>query len=150
MPWTNKSYCELSQKEKETIKEIHEHRCNMSNDMILGEMQVRTEFNRRDFTKRQMNIMVFIYNYSIAYGKEWAVIPKMKDFELSGVLAIKARKELLQLIEMYVIDWDQEENLFRIRPPKEWLVPFNNSFSFDRAQDLRRINVTHAGINISD
>lgn len=150
MPWTNKTYDQLSQKQQETLQEVHKHRCNMSDDMILGEIQVRTEFNRRDFTKRQMNIMVFIYNYSVGFGKEWAVIPKMKDFELSGVLAIKAKNELSQLVEMSVIDWNQEENQFRIKHPKEWTVPFNSSFSFDRSQELNAINLIHAGIDVSD
>lgn len=152
IPWTlNDGYDQLDEKYKEEIKEIHERQYHLSMDMILGEVQVRIEFLRRNFTKRQMNILTFIYNYSFGFAKEWALIPKMRDFEICGISSIKIRKELEQLIEMNVIEWKQEENLFRIKSPREWIdAPYNSGFSFDRSLELRRINLSHAGININE
>lgn len=151
MPWAHNTYDELSKKQKEVLKEIHELKCHFNMATILGEMQVRTEFLRVDFTKRQMNILTFIYNYSFGFGKKWALIPKMKDFEIAGILDNKVKNELLQLEEMNVIEWNREENLFRIREPREWNgLSYNSSFSHDRSRELRRINVIHAGIDISE
>jgi len=148
MPWTSDTYDQMSEAQKEVLKELHERQYHVSMDMVLAELQVRTEFLRRDFTKRQMNIITFIYNYSFCFGKKWALIPKMRDFEICGVLAIKARTELEKLMDMSVIEWNQEENLFRIKDPKEWQTPYNSGFSHDRSQEIRRINVIHAGIDV--
>lgn len=150
MPWAMDIYDQLNESQKKVLKEVHERKYHISMDKILAEIQVRTEFLRRDFTKRQMNIITFIYNYSFGFGKEWALIPKMKDFEIAGISKIIARKEIEKLVEMGVVEWNQEDNLFRIKDPREWETAYNNGFSHDRSRELRRINVIHSGIDVKE
>lgn len=136
----------MNNEKAQIMKDIHMARYQASAEFDIQEHLIRTDFLRRDFTKRQMKIMTFIFNYSYGLAKEWALIPKMKDFEVAGISSIKIRKEIDQLIELGVLEWKQEENLFRIIDPREWTVAYNSSFSFDRAQTLFDINLQHGGI----
>lgn len=147
MSWVLEGYENLPQKQKEVLKEIHERQYQRGMESFFLEYQIRTAMLRRDFTKRQMNILLFICYYSFDYGKEWALIPKIRDFENAGIIANKVRYELSKLEEMNVIEWNQEENLFRIKEPSVWKdVPFNSGFSHDRSKEIRVLNAIHAGI----
>jgi hypothetical protein len=118
-------------------------------NLIMKEMLVRAESLKRDFTKRQMNIIGFIFTFSFAYGKEWALIPKMKDFEIAGISSVKIRNEIDQLIEMGVVNWNQEEMLFSINDPREWHgAPYHSTYNDVRSRELFVLNVQHAGIDI--
>lgn len=128
------------------LENLYEARHNVDMDMFITDIQIRNEFMRRNFTKRQMNILVFIYSYSFGFGKRWALIPKMKNFEICGVSSIKIRKELELLVDMFIIDWNQEENLFRIKDTKDWLAPTISSFSHDTSQDIFNLNLKHGNI----
>jgi len=63
-------------------------------DIYLKEMIIRNEIMKHDFTKRQLNIMTFIANHSFAFMKDFAVVPKLKDFELCGVSVKHIKDEL--------------------------------------------------------
>lgn len=117
-------------------------------NLIMKEMLVRAESLKRDFTKRQMNIIGFIFTFSFAYGKEWALIPKMKDFEIAGISSVKIRNEIDQLIEMGVVNWNQEEMLFCINDPRKWTAPYHSTYNDVRSRELFVLNVQHAGIEI--
>lgn len=116
--------------------------------LLMKEILIRAEILKRDFTKRQMNILGAIFLFSYAYGKEWALIPKMKDFELAGISSIKIRSEIDQLIEMGVVKWNQEENLFRITDPSEWTTKYHNGYRGNRAKELVVLNLQHSGIDV--
>jgi hypothetical protein len=117
---------------------------------VEKELLIRCEIIRRDLTKRQMNILILIFTFSRYLGKERAVIPKMRDFEICGVSKIKIRSELTKLVELDVLDWNEEENSFCIRDPKEWKVKYNTSYNDDRAWELFILNLRDAGVDVKD
>lgn len=116
-------------------------------NLIMNEFLIRTEALKRDFTKRQMNILGLIFTFSFGYSKEWALIPKMKDFELAGISSIKIRSEIDQLVEMGVIKWNQVENLFSINDPRKWTVKYHNGYCDNRSRELFILNLQHSGFD---
>jgi hypothetical protein len=119
-------------------------------NLLKKEILIRAEILKRDFTKRQMNIIGAIFLFSYAYGKEWALIPKMKDFELAGISSIKIRSEIDQLVDMGVVKWNQEENLFRITNPSEWTTKYHSGYSEIRSKELIALNLQHFGFNLKE
>lgn len=116
-------------------------------DLPRREFLVRVEVLRRDFTKRQMNIVTMIFSFSLYLGKEKAIVPKMRDFEITGVSKDKIRGELTQLVEMNVLDWNKEENSFRLKDPREWNVKYHSGYNDSRAQEIFILNLKDAGID---
>jgi hypothetical protein len=112
------------------------------------EMFIRMEIIRRDFTKRQMNIIGMILSLSYYIGKEKAIIPKMRDWEIAGISKIKARSELTQLVELDVIEWDEEENVFALKDPRLWKVKYHSGYNDERATEIFQLNLKDAGISI--
>jgi hypothetical protein len=130
------------------VQEVQDKRNHIDNiDLLLKEQLIRVEILKRDFTKRQMNILGFILVLSMAYGKEWAVIPRMKDFELAGISSIKIRSEIDQLVEKGVIKWNQEENLFSITNPREWTTKHHSGYSDSRIREVFIVNLKHSGVD---
>lgn len=149
VPWAKLEYEKMKTVQVKLLEDLHEARHNVDFEFIVQEMLIRTEFLRRDFTKRQMTIMTFIYNFSFGFGKEWAVVPKMKDWEIAGISKIKIRKEIDHLVEMGVIDWNMEENKFRLKDPREWIgASYNSGFNNNRADELFYLNLQDAKVNV--
>ena len=147
MSWAHHTHERMVNVYGEIIEEVQaKHSENI--DLILMEQLVRAEVLKRDFTKRQMNIIGFIHTFSFAYGKEWALIPKMKDFEIAGISSIKIRNEIDQLIEMGVVNWNQEEMLFSINDPRIWTAPYHSTYNDVRSRELFALNIQHAGIDM--
>ncbi len=115
---------------------------------IVKEMMVRGELIKRNFTKRQLNILWFIFTYSFPFGKDKAVITKLQDFELSGVHKTKVREELDKLIEMNVIEFEEKLHLYGIKDPYEWNAPYHAGHSDERNQDLFLLNLRDANVPI--
>lgn len=147
MPWAHNTHERMMTIYAELLEKLHsgEHR---TIDITIQELLIRAEILKRDFTKRQLKIVTFIFTFSYAYGKEWAVIPKMKDFELAGISKIIVRKEIDQLINMNIIEWNQNENLFRIKDPREWGAPYHSGYSDERSRELFYLNLKHADIDV--
>lgn len=124
---------------------------NLETDSRLStkKLLVRTELLKHNFTKRQMIIIMFIITFSFLYGKEWALIPKLQDFEIAGISKRKIKIELDKLIEMNVIKWNKEENLFKVEEPRFWNAPYNYGYNDDRSRELFLLNLEHAGIDIT-
>jgi hypothetical protein len=118
--------------------------------IVALEMMVRSEITKRNFTKRQQNILMFICNYSLTFGKRSAVIPQIQDFEVCGISKTKAREEIDKLVDMNVIDWNMDENRFSIKKPFEWNVPFHSGYRDMRTQELFFINFKDAKMSIED
>lgn len=117
-----------------------------SKDMayIMNISLLRAEILKRDFTKRQHNIVTMIYDLSNVLGKEYAVIPMLQDFELCGVSKTKIKEELLKLEAMHVIDWNKEKNHFSLQKTDEWLVGCHQGANEVRAVELMSINFKDA------
>lgn len=120
---------------------------NSNVDLKVKEVLVRTEIQKRDFTKRQMNILSSIIALSYMFGKEAAIL-KPSDFGLTGVPVKKIQEELSKLMEMNVIKWEKDFNEFLIIDPKDWTAPYHSHYDDKRSQELFFINLRHAGIDV--
>ncbi|MCZ4246856.1 hypothetical protein BXO87_01770 [Bacillus sp. GZB] len=123
---------------------------NRNPDIVASEIHISREMLKRDFTKRQLKIITFIYTFSFPYNKKVALIKNMQDFELCGVSKTKIAEELDKLTELRVIEWDKGTKEFSINDPHYWEVPFNRGFSDTRSQQMVIENLDHAGVDISE
>jgi hypothetical protein len=108
-------------------------------NVVYKSLSVRTEMLKRDLTKRQVNIIHFIY--ALSYIKDYAIIPKLQDFELCGISKTLIKKELEKLININVITWKKEENYFRLNEISEWNAPYHYGYNSVRAGELFEMNV---------
>jgi hypothetical protein len=149
MPWAKMTHERMNSVYTKLLEDIHDGK-HRTMDFTIKEMLVRAEFLKRDFTKRQLKILSMIFTLSFQYGKEWALIPKMKDFELAGISKIKIRSEIDQLLEMRVIEWNHDENTFSIKNPLEWTAPYHSGYNDERSRELFLLNLKHANINVEE
>lgn len=149
MPWAKMTHDRMNGVYHKLLEDINTGKYKTM-EFTIKELLVRAEFLKRDFTKRQLKILSMIFTLSFQYGKEWALIPKMKDFELAGISKIKIRSEIDQLIDMKVIKWNQAENLFCITNPIEWTAPYHSGYSDERSRELFFLNLKHANIDVEE
>lgn len=145
MPWKKLTYKEMVEIYKEIAYKAYNQR---DEESIVRELILRGEILEYDLTKRQLVIISFIFTFSFNFGKEWAYIPKLIDFELAGISKTKIKSELEKLEEMNVIEWKREEYLFRIKSNEEWNVPFNSGYNDKRVIELVFLNMEHAGLDV--
>lgn len=117
-------------------------------DITVKEYLVSGEILKRDFTKRQLNILQMVMYFSYNYGKETALIPKVQDLSISGVPVKKVYEEVNKLVEMQVLNWDKNFNEFSFNDPRLWRVPFVENYDDSRAKELFLLNLKHAGVDI--
>ena len=91
--------------------------------------EIWNEIIRRDFSKRQKDIILFIWRLSYGCGKKTALVPLLKDFELCGIGYQNIRKELDHLSNCKVVFWEESKKVFsvnkdydqwQISPVKGW------------------------------
>jgi hypothetical protein len=148
MPFARLSYERTVKVYKEVLEEtlINHHQ---DIDLTVKELLIRGEILKHDFTKRQMVILMFIITFSYNYGKEYAYIPKVQDFEIAGISKKHINDELKKLLSMKVIDWNKEEKLFKINEPRFWEnCPYNSGYNDERSRELFMLNLQHAGIDV--
>lgn len=140
-----------AKKTHERTEKVYRHllkdfiiQANTNYEIKLKELLVRAEIQKRDFTKRQLNILSTIISFSFNYGKESALL-KPSDFSLTGISVKKINDELTKLIEMKVIQWDRDFNEFRIEEPRFWQAPYHKFYDDKRSQELFLLNLKHAG-----
>lgn len=111
------------------------------------------ELIRRNFTKRQKDILLFIWRLSYGCNLKEAFIPKLKDFEVCGIPATHIKKELLFLENAKVITWQQSEKLFSINKDYDfWQINPVVGWDFDRFNALIHQNLkrkTSQNVNFS-
>jgi hypothetical protein len=120
---------------------------NRSPEILELELLVRAEILKRDFTKRQVNIILMIFTFSYPYGKSSAIIPQQKDWELCGVSKTLIKKEIQKLVDLDVITYNKDEEEYSINSPLIWSAPYHHGYSDERSKELFLINIKHAGIN---
>jgi hypothetical protein len=111
---------------------------------IVDHLVINSEIIKRDFSKRQQKIILFIKMLSFPFGKTWAVIPNMQDFELCGINKTVVNEELKKLVELNVLSWDKVGNRFSIREPHGWLVSYHTGYNDARAGDVFTLNLNDA------
>lgn len=145
MPWSKSSERNI-EAYNEIIKELFTTR-RKSLDLVAVEQLVRGNILKYNFTKRQMNILLFIVTFSFNLTKEWAYIPRLSDFEVAGISKFKIKDEINKMMDMNVIEWNQEENLFRVKEPRFWSVPLNMGYKDQRSRELFLLNLEHGGFD---
>lgn len=112
------------------------------------------ELIRRNFTKRQKDILLFIWRLSYGCNLKEAFVPKLKDFEVCGIPATHIKKELLFLENANVIDWKKDEKLFSIKKDYDfWQISPVVGWDTERFNDLIHQNLkrkTSQNVNFSE
>jgi hypothetical protein len=132
---------------KKSFDAVYKHVKDYDKELLATEFMIRAEMLKRDFTKRQLKVITFIFSFSLAYGKKYALIPQLQDFEVSGVSKTKIKKELDNLVAMRVIEVNKEESLYRILHPLEWDAPYHQGYNDMRSRELFVMNAEHANID---
>lgn len=106
-------------------------------------LEIEEQLIIRKFTQRQTSALRLILRLSWGCGKKRANIPKMKDFELCGIAANKAKDELEYLEESRVIFWHRETNEFEFNKDyDQWVISKVKGFDHDRFDKLIHLNLT--------
>ncbi|WP_270167529.1 replication protein [Paenibacillus sp. SYP-B4298] len=104
--------------------------------------EIHRELIRRKFTQRQRDIIDFILTLSWGCGKPSAIIPMLKHFELCGIRKEHIRKELTGLVEMNVILWEEQMNVFQVNKYYDlWKVESVDRFDVVKMNDLIAMNI---------
>jgi hypothetical protein len=146
MPWAKLSFERIQTIYPKLLDELFEAR--RKPNLIAMEVLIRAEILKRNFSKRQLTILSFIVTFSFQYGKESALIPKLKDFQIAGISPTKVKDELTKLVEMNVITWERgkDTNEFSINDPRDWTVTYHSTYNDIRSRELFFLNLKHAGV----
>lgn len=140
MPWSEVAYERVTSLYSEVLKEVEKKK--IENPYLgIQQLLIRGEMLKRDFTKRQMNIICTILTLSYLIGKEKAIVPKMQDWEIAGISKVKIRHELTQLVKMGVVDWNEDEHAFSVKDIREWKVKYHSGYNDIRANELFALNL---------
>jgi hypothetical protein len=149
VPFSKNAYYRTEKVYKKFLKEAI-IKINGNYDLRIKELLIKSDIQKRDFTKRQLNILSLILTFSYNYGKETAIL-KPTDFALTGLPSKKITEELKKLIDMNVISWDKDFNEFSIVEGRFWVdVPFHDHFDEKRSIELFLLNLRHAGIDVTE
>lgn len=118
--------------------------------------EIYNECIRRDFSKRQLNIILLILRLSYGCRKKYCEIPKLNYFEVAGINKVDIKKELKFLKSCKVINWDEEKNYFslnkdfekwQVSPVKNWdderfkfLISYNLKVSKTLTNDPKKVS----------
>ncbi|WP_339248110.1 replication protein [Paenibacillus sp. FSL R10-2796] len=104
--------------------------------------EIWNEIIRRDFSKRQKDIILFIWRLSYGCQKKTASIPLLKYFELCGVGYQNIRKELDHLSNCRVIVWNKNNNIFAVNKDYEqWQISPVKGWNEEIFKDLVSKNI---------
>lgn|GEM_PF-6271146 len=103
---------------------------------------VYQELIKRNFTKRQMSILLLIMRLSSGCQRSYAFIPKLVDFAVCGVGKTNVKEALNTLVEQNVIMWDKAECTFSINENvQDWDVEIVSGWENEGFQKLLRLNL---------
>lgn len=106
------------------------------------------EVIRRDFTKRQKDILFLIWRLSYGCQKRSAYIPKLVYFELAGIGKNHIKNELVYLEQMRVLKWGRDEKTFEVnKNHDEWQVSPVKGFDELKLTELIRLNLQESSQN---
>lgn len=95
------------------------------------------QFVIRDFSMKQLKIIMLILRLSYGFSKKEAFITKQYLFELSGIYKCDVAKELKHLSQNNVIIWDKDNNVFSLNKNyDQWNFPFHKLYDKENYQNL--------------
>lgn len=112
--------------------------------------EIWNEIIRRDFSKRQKDIILFIWRLSYGCGKKTALVPLLKDFELCGIGYQNIRKEIDHLSNCKVVSWDKNRNIFSVNKDyDQWQISPVKGWDEKKFKDLISKNLDEKKISTS-
>ncbi|MDX8047135.1 replication protein [Gracilibacillus sp. S3-1-1] len=100
------------------------------------------EILRRNFTKRQINLILFIWRLSYGTGQKACKIAKFTSFEQVGMYKQDVKKELVFLRECAVLEWEEESMVFSINKHyQNWQVTPNKKWDNEAFNQLIYENI---------
>lgn len=95
------------------------------------------EILKRDFSKRQLKILLFIMRYSYGFSQKSCVFEHLSDFQQAGLDRTDIKKELNILALARVILWDKENNIFQLNKNfEEWQISNHKYFCLEKISML--------------
>lgn len=83
------------------------------------------EILKRDFTKRQLSIILFIIRFSYGCQRKQTLKLKFSDFQQCGIYSQNIKKELRNLKQNRIIFHDEETNIFSVNKNYEqWFMKY--------------------------
>jgi phage replication O-like protein O len=114
----------------------------LENGYIRIANEIWDEVIRRDFSKRQKDILHLILRLSYGCQKKVAHIPMLKDFAICGVTPNHISNEVAYLKECKVIEWDREDMIFAFNKNYDvWQVSPVRSWNKERFKELIHLNL---------
>lgn len=107
------------------------------------ENKILDEVIRRDFTKRQKDILLFIWRLSYGCRRDVANIPKLKDFTLCGVGKGHIAAELRELEQCRVITRNDTEYRFN-EDYDFWQITPVRGWDIERFNELIHLNIVES------
>lgn len=106
------------------------------------------EILRRSFSKRQQNLVLFIWRLSYGTGQKDCKVEQFNLFELSGIYKSDIKKELNYLRECEVLNWDEETMIFSINKNyKLWQISPNKNWDSDKFKSLIHDNLSRKKVS---
>lgn len=108
--------------------------------------EIWDEVIRRNFSKRQKDIIQFIWRLSYGCQKRIAIIPKLKDFSICGITPNHVKEELTYLVQSKVIFWNRMTNEFEFNKDYDlWQINPVKGWEELRFRELIRLNIAEKG-----
>jgi phage replication O-like protein O len=99
---------------------------------------ILTTLITRDFTKRQVKIVLLVIRLTYGCQVPWAFYEK-RYFQVAGLHRGAIGNELMTLCEMRVLDVDEKQKAVRVNPHVErWQCSRNENIDADSVPDLMR------------
>src|SRR5699024_412634 len=106
------------------------------------------EILRRNFSKRQQNLVLFIWRLSYGTGQKDCEVNQFNLFELAGIYRSDIRKELNYLRECAVLNWTEKDMVFSINKNyKLWQITPNKNWDSEKFNSLIHLNINRKKVS---
>ncbi len=106
------------------------------------------EILRRNFSKRQQNLVLFIWRLSYGTGQKDCEVKQFNLFELSGIYKSDIKKELNYLRDCAVLNWNEKDMIFSINKNyKLWQISPNKNWDSDKFKELIHYNLSRKSVS---
>ena len=100
------------------------------------------QFFIRDFTLKQLKVLLLLIRFSYGFGKKVAKIKPQRLFELAYIYRCDIKEELRYLKQNKVIKYNSEFGEFQINKNyDEWKISYHKLFNEDDLIKLKKINI---------
>jgi len=117
----------------------------IENGYIKIANQLYDELLKRDLSKRQLNIIMFIMRYSYGFKRKACQFENISDFEQAGISKTHIREELTRLDQSKIIFWDKVLNIFQLNKNyDEWVLSNHSFYRKEKTEKLLKQELTRS------